>query len=135
MVYLTLIYPSIAAVIATVIEYLRIRSVHGEVLNVNKIWSITIGGALFGACMALSVNYYDDISPADALWYALFYSCSRGFVYNPLLNLFRGLPVNYMSSTTNSKIDRLFRSFWLKQSLYLIGMTIFGYLWWRSLYS
>ncbi len=127
---ISLILPIAAALLCALIEYGRIIWSFG-VDNVNKLWSVTIGVIFFAVCLALSVNYYDEIWPHHVAVYALYYACCRGVFYDIALNLLRGLSIDYKSSTTNSKIDKFTYkySFWLIKSVYL-GITIAtGYLW------
>lgn len=129
---LTFFLPVGAAILCAIIESLRIFYSHGFVPNINKFWTVTIAIFLFGACLALSVDYYDDIMPDDVLWYALYYTGWRGLIYDMLLNYLRGLPLNYISATTNSIIDRIFVRgvhFLVPKFVYLIIVIIFGYLW------
>ena len=129
---LTLILPVFAAIICAVIESIRIRFSYGDVENINKLWTITIGVILFVVCLALSVNYYDDIMPGDVLSYAIYYAGWRGMMYDVTLNLLRGLPFNYVSNTTNSIFDRLLvrkDTFFAIKFVFLLIVVIFGYLW------
>lgn len=129
---LTLILPVCAAIICAVIESVRIHFSYGEVDNINKLWTITIGVILFVVCLALSVSYYDDIMPGDVMCYLLYYVGWRGMMYDITLNLLRGLPFNYVSNTTNSIIDRIFvrgLHFLVPKFVYLLIVVIFGYLW------
>ena len=129
---LTLILPVCAAIICAFIEWLRIDSKHGKVANVGKFVSVNIAVILFVVCIALSVDYYDDIMPGDVLCYMLYYIGWRGMMYDITLNLLRGLDIDYVSKTTNSKIDRLFvtkDTFWSIKFVYLLIVVIFGYLW------
>jgi len=129
---LSLGYPIISALLCAVIEYLRIKSTHGKVENVSKFWSVTIAFVFFGLCLALSVNYYDDIMPHHVLYYALYFVGCRGLFYDVLLNAFRGLPFDYFSDHTNSLTDNLSRNlggFWALRGISLFLYIIFGYLW------
>ena len=127
---MTLTYPILSAIIAAFIEWVRIKLSFGRVSNVNKLWTYTIGVIFFAASLSLSVNYYDDISPLYVLCYALHFASVRGVIYDPLLNLLRGLPIDYKSKTTNSVIDAMIgnkMSFILYRSIYL-GIATFTYL-------
>ena len=118
-----LIYCIFAAIISALIEGLRINLSNGKVANINKIWTYTIGFCMFGICLALSVGYYDEIWPLDVMRYAIYFASVRGVVYDPLLNVLRGLSVDYTSKSTNSIIDRLVGSrvnFWVLRIIYLI---------------
>jgi hypothetical protein len=125
-----LLYPILSAILSTCIEWLRIRLSYGKVSNVNKLWTYTIGVILFAASLSLSVDYYDDISPLYVLCYAMHFASVRGVIYDPLLNLLRGLPIDYKSETTNSIIDIMIGnklSFILYRSIYL-SIAIITYL-------
>jgi hypothetical protein len=129
---LTFILPVISAVICAGIEYFRIKAAHGKIDNVNKFWSVNIAFVFFGLCLALSVDYYDYILPHHVLFYALYFIGCRGLFYDVCLNLFRGLPFDYFSKTTNSLTDNLFRNlggFWALRAVSLFTYLIFGYLW------
>lgn len=127
---ISLLIPIAAAIVAAVIEFIRIIAAWG-VPNVNKLWTYTIGGLLFGVCLSLSLDYYDDVWPHHVAVYALYYSCCRGLFYDITLNLLRGLPADYKSKTTNSKIDQfLYKySFWMTKAIYLIIAITSGYIW------
>lgn len=129
---LTLILPVCAAIICALIEYVRIFYSYGRLSNINKFWTINIAVVLFVVCLALSVDYYDDIMPGDVLCYLLYYIGWRGMMYDVTLNTLRGLKLDYVSNTTNSIIDRLFvtkDTFWSIKFVYLLIVVIFGYLW------
>lgn len=129
---LTFILPLASAFICAGIEWLRIKVSHGEVENINKLWSVTIGVIFFAISLAASVNYYDDILPGHVLTYALYYAGCRGLIYDPLLNAFRGLRLDYFSDHTNSLLDNLSRNlggFYALRAISILFMLIFGYLW------
>ena len=129
---LTLILPVCAAIVCALIESIRIYFSYGKTSNINKFWTINIAVVLFIVCLALSVDYYDDIMPGDVLCYLLYYIGWRGMMYDVTLNTLRGLKLDYVSKTTNSIIDRLFvtkDSFWVIKFVYLLIVVIFGYLW------
>lgn len=129
---LTFILPILSAIVCASIEYARIVSVKGQVDNVNKLWSVTIGVVFFVVSLALSVSYYDDIMPDDVLFYAIYYSGCRGLFYSPTLNALRGLRFDYFSDSTNSIIDSFFSKiggFWASMVAYLIITIISGFIW------
>jgi len=129
---LTLILPFFASVLAAIIEYLRIRFSHGRLSNVNKFWTVNIGVVLFIVCLALSLDYYDEVSPIDVLIYLTYYASCRGMVYDIILNILRGLSIDYASKTTNSIIDRLFvnkSTFWITKFMYLIIAALSAIAW------
>ena len=129
---MTLIYPIFAAIISALIEALRINLSKGAVENINKLWTYTIGFCMFGVCIALSVDYYDEIWPQDVFCYVVYFAFVRGVIYDPLLNVLRGLSVDYKSKTTNSIIDRAVGNrvnFWLLRVIYFAFALISGIIW------
>lgn len=133
---LTFIYPLLFAILAAFIEWLRIRSVHGRVANVSKFISVNIAVVLFIGCLALSIDYYDEVNPGHVLVYGLYYIGCRGLIYDVCLNAFRGLPFDYFSETTNSFTDNLsrkFGGFWALRAVSLLLSLIFGYIWLLSI--
>lgn len=127
---ISLLAPIAAALVAAAIEFGRILLSFGAT-NVNKLWTYTIGVILFGVCLAVSLDYYDEVWPHHVAIYALYYACCRGMFYDITLNILRCLPVDYKSKTTNSKIDKfLYKySFWMTKVVYLIIALITGYTW------
>ncbi len=129
---ITFILPVLSAILAAFIEWLRISGQHGKVANVSKFISVNIAVILFIVCLALSVDYYSVVNPGDVLVYALYYIGCRGLFYDVCLNIFRGLPFDYFSKTTNSFTDNFSRNlggFWVLRAVSLITFLIFGYLW------
>lgn len=129
---LTFILPALSAILAAFIEWLRIANKRGKVANVSKFISVNIAVIFFIVCLALSVDYYSEVNPGDVLVYALYYIGCRGLLYDVCLNLFRGLPFDYFSETTNSFTDNLSRNFggfWALRLLSILFVVIFGYLW------
>ena len=129
---LTFILPALSAILAAFIEWLRIANKLGKVANVSKFVSVKIAVILFIVSLALSVDYYSVVNPGDVLVYALYYIGCRGLLYDVCLNLFRGLPFDYFSETTNSFTDNLSRNFggfWALRLLSVLFVVIFGYLW------
>jgi len=126
---LTFILPVISAILCAVIEYIRIKVTHGKVANISKFWSVTIAFVFFGLCLALSVDYYDDVMPDQVLIYGLFYAGCRGFLYDIVLNMLRGLSISYKSGTTNSLTDNILNkamSFWTIRAVYLAVSLFLG---------
>lgn len=103
--------PFIAAIILAFIEAYRIRRNLG-IPNIDKRWTYFYMFIAYVFCIILSVGYHDNFSFLKAGVYLLYYAGVRGLIYNPLLNLLRGLKFDYYSKTTNSIIDQLFGSFW-----------------------
>lgn len=129
---LTFILPALSAILAAFIEWLRIDSKHGKMANVSKFVSVNIAVILFIVCLALSVDYYSEVNSIDVLVYALYYIGCRGLFYDVYLNVFRGLPFDYFSDSTNSitdKLSRNFGGFWTLRAVSILFVVIFGYLW------
>ena len=129
---LSLIYPILSTILCALIEWVRIKLSFGRVQNVSKFWSVTIALLFFGVCLALSVNYYDNILPWHVFYYGMYFAGCRGLFYDPLLNSFRGLSLTYFSTLTNSRVDRLAANlggFWALRLISLFTSLIFGYLW------
>ncbi len=129
---MTLIYPIFAAIISALIEGLRINLSKGYVENINKLWTYTIGFCMFGFCLGLSVDYYDEILPLDVLCYIIYFASVRGVIYDPLLNILRGLSVSYTSKSTNSIIDRVVGNrvnFWVLRIIYFVISLLSGIVW------
>jgi hypothetical protein len=129
---LTFILPALSAILAAFIEWLRIANKRGKVPNVSKFISVNIAVILFIVCLALSVDYYSEVTPGDVLVYGLYYIGCRGLFYDVCLNAFRGLRFDYFSDHTNSLIDNLSRNFggfWALRLLSVLFVVIFGYLW------
>lgn len=129
---MTLIYPIAAAVICAMIESARIFVSNGYTPNINKLWTITIGVFFFGLCLAFSVRYYDYIMPLDVMCYMVYFASVRGVLYDPSLNILRGLSVDYKSKTTNSIIDKKIGNrvnFWVLRLIYLAIALISGFIW------
>ena len=61
-------------------------------------------------------------------WYLPVGIFIRGVIFSPALSLFRGLPINYTSSTTTSITDkleyRLFKGNWYKRMLWYVGLLL-----------
>jgi len=129
---LTFGYPVLSAILAAFIEWLRIDSKQGKVVNVSKFVSVNIAVIFFVLCLALSVDYYSDVTPGAVFCYALYYIGCRGLFYDVCLNAFRGLRLDYFSETTNSFTDNLSRNFggfWALRAISVLFTIVFGYLW------
>ncbi len=117
---------SVIGVILTVfIEWLRIKAVKGKVQNINKLITYTIG-----LCCFLICSVFDKLSGVEYLLYAFYFACVRGVIYDPLLNVLRGLRWDYKSATTNSKLDKLLKPvpFLALRLVYLLLAIFFYYL-------
>lgn len=91
---------------------------HSQLIKANKPIKHGWWGAL----------YLGAITPFAILFGWLYFPLlilQRGVVFSPALNLFRGLPINYISSTTTSIIDRLeyslFKTNWYKREVYYLA--------------
>lgn len=89
-----------AVTLSAFIEGIRIEGVKGKVFNVKKWVSVLIGAALFGVVLLIfGLNKWYFILPE-----MLFL---RATLYDPVLNRLRGLKWDYVSTSTNSWLDRL----------------------------
>jgi hypothetical protein len=89
-----------AVFLSAFIEGIRIEGVKGKVFNVKKWVSVLIGAALFGVVLLIfGLNKWYFILPE-----MLFL---RATLYDPVLNRLRGLKWAYVSTSTNSWLDRL----------------------------
>jgi hypothetical protein len=119
-----MVYTSFTLILAF-IESIRIKVVHGKVLNVKKVWSVA--GAIAAFIITVAIFSQWD-------WYVLClaFACIgvRGIFYDPALNLFRGEYIDYESQSTNSKADKAERrngvNFWQQRLIYL-GIALTGY--------
>ena len=121
------ILPAIAAAILAGVDAYRIRGNMGGP-NTSKTLTYFYAGLGYCACIIASVPYTSDFSPKDAAIYLGYYAGIRGIVYAPVLNLLRGLSFDYFSKSTNSRLDRLFGSFWLLLACGAIVAVFFGWL-------
>src|SRR5688572_16619320 len=97
MIHLAII---IAVILSAFIEGIRIEGVKGKVFNVKKWVSVLIGAGLFGVVLLIfGLNKWYFILPE-----MLFL---RATLYDPVLNRLRGLKWDYISTSTNSWLDRL----------------------------
>lgn len=125
-------YTILAVILSAFIESIRIRSSYGKVQNVNKVVTFTIGAALFGVCLALIyTDYYNTPEVIEVALYAIFYASVRGLLYDPLLNVWTGKQLTYVSTNTNSVIDWFERSglkwgFWKERFVYLFVTIVTG---------
>ena len=101
--------------LTAVIEWQRIKAVHGKVVNINKRYTDWIAFA------AGAVAYF-MCKPLPVENVALLFAGFRAFFYSPVLNVLRGKGMFYVSETTNSIIDQNI-SFWLVR---VIGVILIG---------
>lgn len=127
------LYTVIAVVISVLIEAARIFFAYGQVENINKIVTYTIGATLFGinlACIYAN-SYYNTPGVFEILVLGVFYAAVRGVLYDPTLNILRGRSINYTSTTTNSIVDFIERvglkwGFWTERLVYLLIAVLTG---------
>jgi len=123
---LFVLYTITAVLLSILIESVRIRVSYGKVQNINKVVSFTIGAALFGVCLALIyTDYYYTPGLIEVALYGLFYASVRGTLYDPLLNLWTGKELEYVSTNTNSIVDWIERvglkiGFWTERIVYFV---------------
>jgi hypothetical protein len=119
------LYTIAATLLSVLIESIRIRISYGKVQNVNKVVSFIIGATLFSFCLVLIyTDYYYTPNPIEVGLYTLFYASVRGVLYDPLLNLWTGKKLDYVSTNTNSVVDWIERiglkwGFWTERLVYL----------------
>jgi uncharacterized membrane protein (DUF2068 family) len=118
-----LLYPIISAIVCALIDSIRIRVSHGRLINIGKTITFIVGAILYGVSLALSVDYYDEIGLWHVLIFGIYYASIRGIIYDPVLNVLRGLNISYKSKTTNSQIDIIVGSrisFWGLRFVYTL---------------
>jgi len=127
-------YSICAAIVCALIDYCRIDVVKGDVVNIKKSYTVLIGGVfcfigMLLFCVHPGTSLLEFI--IEGLVFSLFFTSVRGVVYDPTLNKFRRLKIDYESATTNSKIDggetSIGLGFWKQRGIYLIA-SIFFYL-------
>ncbi len=129
------LYTVIAIIVSVLIEAVRIKASHGEVANINKVVTFTIGALLFGINLALIYkdSYYNTPGVFEIAILGTFYAAVRGVLYDPILNIVRGKSISYTSTTTNSIIDFIERiglkwSFWMERLVYLLIALLSGFI-------
>jgi hypothetical protein len=104
-------------VLTAYIDYKRIKAVFGKQVNISKVFTVLIAIALYSPVVIIFGTKY--IIPIVTI---------RGILYDIALNLFRKLPIDYVSETTNSitdrKENRIFTSFWIEKFFYLIILIL-----------
>lgn len=125
-------YLILATFVCALFDALRIKAVKGEVVNINKKYTV-----LFGAFICLSGVLTFCISPYTSfvdlimkvLVFVLLFTSVRGVLYDAFLNLLRKKKIDYESKTTNSKVDQreinIGLSFWEQRSVYSIASLFF----------
>lgn len=118
MIYFIVTYAAFTVLLAF-IESIRIKAVHGKVLNVKKVWSVAGAVAAFVLLVIIFKQW-------NLFIICIGLSCIgiRGVFYDPSLNIFLGRYLDQDGDTSNSKTDRAERkrkiSFWMQRLLYLI---------------
>lgn len=129
-----IVYLILATIVCALFDALRIKAVKGEVVNINKKYTVLFGMfiCLCGVltfCISHYTSFLDFIM--KTLVFSLLFVSVRGVLYDAILNKLRGLDVDYESKTTNSKVDQteinISLSFWEQRSVYLTA-SIFFYL-------
>ena len=102
-------------VIAAHIDAIRIKK--SKKANINHAYSVAIGFAFF-----IIVGFLLNVK-----WILFGLICIgiRGVFYDPALNLFRGLPIDYTSKTTTSLTDKFLTDFWTERIVYGAGLLLF----------
>ena len=102
-------------VIAAHIDSIRIKK--SKKANINHFYSVVIGFAFF-----LITGFLFNVK-----WglFALICVGIRGVFYDPILNLFRGLKIDYTSKTTTSLTDKFLTDFWTERVVYGVGLILF----------
>lgn len=127
---LRIILQALITILSAYVESIRIKKTWGKVININKI--ITNGIMLVGTGLIAWLTYTDL---KDLIFFGIMAAFERGVLYDPFLNKFRELKVDYQSDTTNSKLDKLEKllhwGFWKQRRIYLyslIGIIIIYYI-------
>lgn len=105
-------------ILSTYVESIRIKNSWGIKKNINKFITFLIG--IFGPVLIL---IFFDMNLFKIIVFLISCIMIRGILYDPFLNYFRGLKIDYQSSTTNSKVDKfetfLKWDFWKQRRTYL----------------
>lgn len=125
-------YLILATFVCALFDALRIKAVKGEVVNINKKYTVLFGAlsCVVGVLLYCTHPYTSFIDfIVKVLVFGLLFVSVRGVFYDPILNKMRGLKINYESETTNSKIDHIEINaklgFWTQRSIYLLASIVF----------
>jgi hypothetical protein len=131
------LYIPLAVLLCVVFETIRIKVMHGKVVNIKKIYTKAIAVALFIAIAFIvkpwqhGNNWFTAI--LFVLMYGIAYGGCRGTIYDPLLNVLALKRTLWQdSTTTNSKQDqeeqRRKISTYHQRALYAGVWVVFGVL-------
>lgn len=125
-------YLILATAICALIDALRIKAVKGEVVNINKRYTVLFGElfcivGVFIYCSHPHISFLQFI--INTLIFCLLFVSVRGVFYDAILNKMRGLKIDYESETTNSEIDHIETDaklgFWTQRIIYLLASIVF----------
>lgn len=124
-----LIIFSLHTILSAYVESIRIKEGWGKRPNVNKVVTNLIW--ITGAALIAWIGYAGIV---NLVFFLFSVTLVRGILYDPFLNHFRQLEIDYQSNTTNSKVDwfeKLIRwDFWKQRRIYLytlLGTNIIYY--------
>jgi len=128
-----MIFPSVIYAVITVllalIDALRIKYAQGKQENINH--EVSVALAVFAGMAAFGFSRMDLIGGGwVGLWQMipifLGFIAIRFLLYDPFLNAFRHLPIDYESSTTSSYVDNHSRPipFWEKRLFAAVGWGV-----------
>lgn len=125
------IYCILSAIVCALIDWYRIKSVHGEVENISKSWTVFLGGLIcfigYGIFHKDPQFFIDFI--IQLLLFCLLFASIRGSLYDISLNVFRKRKIDYESTKTNSKFDKKEQkwklSFWQQRAIYSCLSVLF----------
>ena len=109
-------------VIAAHIDAIRIKN--SKKANINHTYSVLIGFAFFLIVVVL-FNIIGTLLNVKWIIFAFICIGIRGVFYDPALNLFRGLSIDYTSKTTTSLTDKFLTDFWTERIVYGVGLLLF----------
>jgi hypothetical protein len=131
------LYIPIAVLLCVVFETIRIKIMHGKVVNIKKIYTKAIAVALFIAIAFIAKPWQHGNNWFTAILFVLMYGIAyggcRGTIYDPLLNVLALKRTLWQdSTTTNSKQDqeeqRRKMSTYQQRALYAGVWVVFGVL-------
>ncbi len=126
---LRIILQALITILSTYAESIRIKKTWGKVININKVITTLI--MVIGTGL-IAWGTYTNLK--DLIFFLIMAAFERGVLYDPFLNKFRELKIDYQSDTTNSLLDKLEKilhwDFWEQRRNYLyflIGTIIIYY--------
>ncbi|MDE3249844.1 MAG: hypothetical protein KGO82_14360 [Bacteroidota bacterium] len=124
---ITLLYITLATAAAAGIEAVRIKDSWGKVTNIDHVKSIAIYCALMVGVFLVhqfKIGWYTStMFVGGAL-------SVRLLLYAPLLNVFRGKFLEYMSSKSSSKVDSWIETFIVQRAIGAAGVVLYLLLNW-----